>query len=80
MLLGLYSTKMGYDLVNYIDDLVMEECWSKALVAYESLGQLLVDAGIMEWERKPCAPQWWVIFLGVFLTHMLLPLQSPRTG
>ncbi len=66
--------KYGYDLVNYIDNLVMAEYWSKALVAYECLGQLLLNAGVEEWEKKACAPQWWVIFLGVLFDTQVLTI------
>jgi hypothetical protein len=66
--------KSGYDLVNYIDDLVSAEFWSRALTAYNFLGKLLKDSGTVERESKACCPESYVIFLGVWFDTPALTL------
>ncbi len=57
--------KLGFDLLNYIDDLVSAEDWQQALVSYSYLGGLVEDAGTEESIRKACSPDVKLIFLGV---------------
>ncbi len=47
---------MGYDLVNYLDDLATAERWDKADEADKQMGQVLDSSGLEEKETKHWPP------------------------
>ena len=55
----------GHDIVNYIDDLAGEVSPSLAPVAFQLLGDLLHDLGLLESKEKACAPATSMEFLGI---------------
>ena len=57
----------GYSCVNYIDDLGGVDTPDKAMLAFESLGSLLDDVGILESKAKACEPATAMVFLGIKL-------------
>ena len=59
--------QQGYSCVNYIDDLGGVDTPQKAILAYENLGKLLDDVGILESKSKACKPTTSMVFLGIKL-------------
>ncbi len=44
--------KMGFDLVNYLDDLATAQSWHKADEADQQMGQVIGSSGLEEKETK----------------------------
>ena len=57
----------GVDIVNYIDDLGGADSPEKALFSYQVLRQTLKEIGVIENEKKACAPSTQMVFLGTLL-------------
>ena len=55
----------GFDLVNYLDDLVTAEKWEMAEQADEEMGQVLIEGGLVEKPSKHIRPVVEMVFLGV---------------
>ena len=56
-----------FDAVNYIDDLGGAEVEGKANSAFETLGKILADIGILESKSKACSPAKQMLFLGILI-------------
>ena len=67
--------KLGYELVNYIDDLAGAEVKDRARDAYNVLGELLLNCGLQESPEKSGAPSTRMIFLGVLLDTILMCME-----
>ncbi len=64
---------MGFDLINYLDDLATAEHWDKADEADQQMGQVICSSGLEEKETKYWLPNTQMIFLGVhFDTNKLI--------
>ena len=57
----------GYSAVNYIDDLGGVDSASKAELAFEELGNILAEIGILELVQKATPPSTKMVFLGILL-------------
>ena len=57
----------GYSIVNYIDDLGGADSPNKAMQAFNELGKLLKEIGILESEAKATPPSTKMLFLGILL-------------
>ena len=57
----------GYSAVNYIDDLGGVDSASKAELAFEELGNILAEIGILESVQKATPPSTKMVFLGILL-------------
>ena len=57
--------KEGFNLVNYIDDLAGAESVGRATAAFEVLGKLLTELGLIEAVDKAVPPSTSMVFLGV---------------
>ena len=55
------------DIVNYIDDLGGADTPEKASLSYQVLKQTLKEIGVVENEKKACAPSTQMVFLGTLL-------------
>lgn len=66
---------LGFDLVNYIDDLASAEIPGSASKAFETLGTLLGDCGLIESIEKSCPPSTVMVFLGVKFNTETLTLE-----
>ena len=60
----------GYSSVNYIDDLGGAETPHKAMQAFNELGEILKEIGILESESKAASPATSMIFLGIKLNSV----------
>ena len=67
--------KMGYMVVNYLDDFGGAETVDKASEAYESLGSLLESCGLEESKQKGVAPTTRMEFLGITVDTVKLTLE-----
>lgn len=72
----IYQQK-GFDLENFLDDLGSCEVPEKAWEAYEELGQLISEVGLVESLEKACEPSTVMIFLGTGLNTETLTLFIP---
>jgi hypothetical protein len=63
--IGYIFNNLGYNLIMYIDDLASCTHESQASQAYDSLGNLLSNLGVMEAKEKACPPCRTMEFLGV---------------
>jgi hypothetical protein len=54
-----------YNSLVYMDDFGGAECGDKALVAFNDMGDLLAELGIVESEKKACPPSTQMLFLGI---------------
>ena len=57
----------GYSCVNYIDDLGGVDTPNKAMRAFNDLGTLLDEVGILESKSKASEPATSMVFLGIKL-------------
>ena len=57
--------QLDLDIVNYIDDLGGADTLEKAPLAYQLLKQTLKEIGVVENEKKACAPSTQMVFLGI---------------
>lgn len=67
--------KLGYSVVNYIDDFGGADTIDKADQAYNSLGMLLQDCGLEVSESKCVAPTTRMEFLGIMIDTVKLTLE-----
>jgi hypothetical protein len=67
--------KMGYMVVNYLDDLGGAETVNKACDAYDALGGLLATCGLEESVQKGVAPTTQMEFLGITVDNVKLTLE-----
>ena len=67
--------KMGYDDVNYLDDLGAAEEESRAEEAYDCLGWILDSIGIQESKEKATPPAYIIVFLGILINAITLTLE-----
>lgn len=70
----MYS-QLGYELVNYIDDLAGVEYPASALKAFKILEDLLDKCGLQESVEKSCIPSTIMVFLGVLLNSITLTME-----
>ncbi len=72
--------KLGFDLINYIDDFVSGEEWQQASAAYTCLGRLLEDSGVKQRGRKACSPDVKLIILDILFntSYMTLSVTQER--
>jgi hypothetical protein len=63
--IGFMYEQMGYNLINYVDDLGVCVRQDQASQAYEALGNLLDKLGVKEAVDKACTPSKSMEFLGV---------------
>ena len=68
------KTDKNYELVNYLDDLASAESWSRAFQAFETLGSILRDLGIVEAQEKAEGPNVIMTFLGIQFNTLDLTL------
>ena len=70
----------GYSAVNYIDDLGGVDSASKAELAFEELGNILAEIGILESVQKATPPSTKMVFLGILLDsiNQTLSIDSER--
>jgi hypothetical protein len=69
------SYKMGYMVVNYLDDLGGAETLNKACDAYDTLGGLLAKCGLEESVQKGVAPTTRMEVLGITVDTVKLTLE-----
>lgn len=67
--------KLGFELLNYIDDLVGCHISIIAFMAYECLKMLLGNSGFVENVSKRCPPSTRMVFLGVLFDTEKLTLE-----
>lgn len=67
--------KMGYKVVNYLDDFGGADTVDKAYDAYDALGDLLVSCGLEESKQKGVAPCSRLEFLGVLVDTEKMTLE-----
>ena len=67
--------KMGYMVVNYLDDLGGAEILNKACDAYDALGGLLAKYGLEELVQKGVGPTTRMEFLGITVDTVKLTLE-----
>ena len=67
--------KMGYMVVNYLDELGGAETVNKACDAYDALGGLLTKCGLEESVQKGVAPTARMEFLGITVDTVKLTLK-----
>lgn len=65
----------GFSAVNYQDDFGGAETPDLADLAFEYLGQLLKDCGLIEAIKKACPPSTRMIFLGILLDTLKMTLE-----
>ena len=65
----------GYDDVNYLDDLGGAEVPDLAEIAFQVLGDILNNIGILESPEKACAPNEVMIFLGILINSRSMTLE-----
>ena len=66
------KTDPEYEAINYLDDLIGAEKWSKASQAFIDLGDVLLRAGITEASQKASAPDVEMIGLGVLFNTIAM--------
>ena len=71
-------SKMGFSLVNYIDDLAGAEVPCRADEGYSKLGALLHDVGLAESHDKACPPSTNMTFLGIDFDSIAGTLTIPK--
>lgn len=59
-----------YDAINYLDDFIGAEKWSKAFQSFSDLGMVLEHAGIVESLEKACPPNVEMVGLGVLFNTL----------
>ena len=57
--------RLGYEEINYLDDLGVAEIWNKAWLSFRVLGELLEKLCIWEAENKASPPAVCMTFLGI---------------
>jgi hypothetical protein len=62
---------------NYLDDLIGVSSWTDGRIAYESLGQLLSDLGLLENFDKACPPSAIQLVLGIIINTLDGTLSGP---
>ena len=69
---------MGYEDVNYLDDLGAAEEEDKAEGAFQCLGAILNEIGIRESRSKACPPAFIMVFLGILINTITMTLTIPE--
>ena len=72
-------SKVGFRVVNYIDDIAGAEHASKATLAFESLAALLSCLGLKESVDKACPPSTSMPFLGIVFDTVAGTLTIPQS-
>ena len=67
----------GHMGTNYLDDLIGVSSWNDGWVAYESLGQLLSELGLLENFEKACPPSTTQLVLGIVINTVDGTLSVP---
>ena len=65
----------GYWLMNYIDDFIGAEKWSKVFSSFHELGQLFREVGISESHEKKCPPDTEINCLGTLFNSLNMTMQ-----
>ena len=65
----------GYWVMNYIDDFISAEYWSRVWDSYNQLGELLKTIGAAEFENKSSPPDTMVECLGTIVNTLNMTLQ-----
>ena len=55
----------GFSCVNYVDDMAGAAPTCTAQAAFDNLGQIISDVGLIESEEKACPPSTSMVFLGI---------------
>ncbi len=67
----------GFDIINYMDDLVAEETTcDKVEEEYQFLGTMLSECRVEGSVRKACSPHWLMVFLSVLFNTRALALNK----
>ena len=62
---SIYASKMGVDIINYLDDIGGADVEEMAKGAFKFLGELLQYLGFTESGSKACVPATRMVFLGI---------------